>query len=294
MSDEAEESPGITATRHGGKQRCELGEVPRQPLALPVRFMNVSGMFSKLLARLAVCVVLAFPVVATSAPSASKELRVAATASFEGPLTTLLKEAEAAAGMPLAIEYGSARGNLRREILADKDFDVLLLLPEVNAELLAQAKILSTRTTIAHIPVAIGIRGDVPNPDVSSPSALKQVLLSARSVKYAPTGTSRATVDRVLSTLGLVNAISDTSGTDGAVHLEPGEYEIVFFVLSELARHPEIRNLGAVIPQLQIPAEIEAAIGIHADKKAAFKLIEFLKGPHARLVMNSLGITPDK
>src|SRR5215472_677513 len=63
------------------------------------------------------------------------DLRVIATAAIREPLDAVLKQAEAAVGKSIVAEYGSARGNLREKISSGQDFEVALLLPDVNAEL---------------------------------------------------------------------------------------------------------------------------------------------------------------
>jgi molybdate transport system substrate-binding protein len=115
------------------------------------------------------------------------------TAAIRVPLEEVRAQAEQAVGHPLVIEYGSARGNLKDEILAGQAFEVAILLPDVNDELAKQGKIVSGSVEIARVPVAIGLRGDAPNLDVSTPAALKKTMLNAKSVKYAPTGAAPLT-----------------------------------------------------------------------------------------------------
>lgn len=62
--------------------------------------------------------------------------------------------------------------------------------------------------------------------------------------------------------------------------LGPGEYELNFYPLSEIISNRTLKNLGAVMPELQVPVFITAAIGSHAsDEKAARALVKFLQGP---------------
>jgi ABC-type molybdate transport system substrate-binding protein len=60
------------------------------------------------------------------------DLRIIATAAIREPLDAVLAQAQRMVGRRLVVEYGSARGNLRDEILAGQDFEVALLLPDVN------------------------------------------------------------------------------------------------------------------------------------------------------------------
>jgi ABC-type molybdate transport system substrate-binding protein len=105
-------------------------------------------------------------------------------------------------------------------------------------------------------------------------------MLNAKSVKYAPTGAALMTVKKILSTLDIAGKIHDSSMTRGEAPLAAGEYEINIYPLSEIIPNRRLRNLGAVIAQLQVPAIIEATVGKNAgDPQAALALIKFLQGP---------------
>jgi molybdate transport system substrate-binding protein len=216
------------------------------------------------------------PKVADARPG---DVRVIATAALRGPLDAVLKQAEAAIGKPVVVEYGSARGNLKDTILKGQDFEVAILLPDVNDDIQAAGKIAAGRFEIARVPVAFGLRGEVPNLDVSSPAAVKAAMLSAKSIRYSPTGAALMTVKKILSTLEIADKIHDSSTVRAEIPLAPGEYEINIYPLSEIIPNKTLKNLGAVIPQLQVPAIIEAALGKNAaDPKAARALIDFLQG----------------
>ena len=155
-----------------------------------------------------------------------------------------------------------------------------MLLPDVDDEIQAAGKIVPGRSEIARVPVALGLRGEVPNPDVSTPAAIKVAMLNAKSVKYAPTGAAVMTVKKILSTLDIAGKIHDSSTVQTEVPLAPGEYEINIYPLSEIIPNKKVKNLGAVTAQLQVPVIIEATVGKNtADPKAARALIRFLQGP---------------
>jgi molybdate transport system substrate-binding protein len=217
------------------------------------------------------------PKVADARPG---DVRVMVTAAIRDPLNAVLKQAEAAIGKPIVAEYGSARGNLKDAILKGQDFEVAILLPDVDDEILAAGKIAPDRFEIARVPVAFGLRGEAPsNVDVSSPAAVKAALLNAKSVRYSPTGAALLTVRKVLSTLDIAGKIRDSSVARQEIPLAQGEYEINIYPLSEIVANRRLRNLGAVIPPLQVPAILEATVGTNAaDPKAARALIAFLQG----------------
>jgi len=217
------------------------------------------------------------PKVADAKPG---DVRVLVTAAIREPLNAVLRQAEAAIGKPIVVEYGSARGNLKDEILEGQGFEVAILLPDVDDEIQAAGKIAPDRVEIARVPVAFGLRGEAPNLDVSAPAAVKAAMLNAKSVKYAPTGAALMTVKKILSTLDIAGKIHDSSTVQTEVPLAPGEYEINIYPLSEIIPNKKVKNLGAVTPPLQVPVIIEATVGKNAaDPKAARALIRFLQGP---------------
>jgi molybdate transport system substrate-binding protein len=217
------------------------------------------------------------PKVADAKPG---EVRVIATAAIREPLDAVLKEAQAKIGKPIVAEYGSARGNLKEKILGGQDFEVAMLLPDVDDELEAAGRIAPGRFEIARVPAAFGIRGEAHHLDVTTPGGIKAAMLAARSVKYAPVGAAVMTVKKILSTFDIADKIRDSSKLAGEVPLAPGEYEINIYPLSEIIPNTRLKNLGAVIAELQVPAVIEATVGkAAADPKAAQALIAFLQGP---------------
>jgi len=254
--------------------------------------LGVGLALSLLHGGLAIAQGFAGPKVADAKPG---DLRVIATAAIREPLDAVLAQASAAVGHPLVVEYGSARGNLKDKILAGQDFEVALLLPDVNEELLKQGRILPESYEIARVNVAIGLRGDAPNLDVGTPAALKNAMLNAKSVKYAPTGAAILTVRKVFSTLGIADSIKDSSKGRERVELGPGEYELNFYPLSEIIPNKALKNLGPVTPELQVPVIITAVIGKHAnDEKAARALLGFLQGPAIDRALEADGMMKGK
>lgn len=218
------------------------------------------------------------------------DVRAMVTAAIRVPFDAVMTQARAAVGKPLVVEYGSARGNLKSEILAGQDFEVALLLPDVDVQTLAAGKILPGAYEIARVPIAFGLRGDA-QVDVSTPAAVKKTLLAAKAVKYAPTGAALMTVKKVLGDLQIGDQIHDVSAVRDAVTLAPGEYEINIYPLSEILPNKALKNLGPVTPALQVPAIITATIGKNAnDPAAARALIRFLQSPAIDAALKESGM----
>jgi molybdate transport system substrate-binding protein len=218
-------------------------------------------------------------------------VRVICTAALRLP-AELVAAAEKAIGRPIVIQYGSARGNLKDLILNGQDFEVAILLPDVNEEIFRRGKTLAETHEIGRVPIGFGLRGDVPPPDLRTPAAVKAAFLKARSIKYAPTGAALLTVRNILSKLQIADQISDNSGARGEAPLRPGEYEINIYPISEIIPNTALKNMGPVIADLQVPAILQAVIGRNAnDEQAARALITFLQGPGIDATLTASGIS---
>ena len=208
------------------------------------------------------------------------DVRVLATAAIRIPLDAVRAEASKAIGHPLVIEYGSARGNLKDSVMAGNAFEVALLLPDVDEQLLKASKIKSPGVIIAKTDVAIGLRGDA-TPDLSTPAKVKTAMLNAKSLRWSDTGAALFTVNKILDTLKIRDAVKAKHDMSApAPSLGPGEYEINIYPLSEIMPNKSLRNMGPVIPQLQVPALVTATISTNTpNATAAQALVKFLQGP---------------
>ena len=220
------------------------------------------------------------------------EVRMLVTNSIRGPIEAVIAEASKAIGKPIVIQWGSARRDLKEEALSGQAFEVAMLVPDVDEDLLKAGKIMPGSAEIARVDVAIGLRGDATGLDVSTPAKLKEAMLKARSIKYSPLGAALMTVRKVLSTLQIADRIKDSSRASEPVVLSPGEYELNFYPLSEILKNKDLVNLGPVTRELQVPVIVTAVVGKKAnDEKAARALIRFLQGPTIDAALASSGMT---
>jgi len=227
----------------------------------------------------------------TLADAKPGDVRLIATAAIRFP-DAVVAAAEKAIGKKLVIQYGSARGNLKDTILKGQEFEVAILLPDVNEEIFKAGKILPETHEIARVPIAFGLRGEAPGLDVSTPEAVRSALLKAKSVKYAPTGAALLTVKKVFSVLDIADKVQDSSTARAEVPLGPGEYEINIYPISEIIPNKALKNLGPVIAPLQVPSILQTVIGAHAnDQKAARALTKFLQGPAIDETLKTTGMT---
>lgn len=220
------------------------------------------------------------------------DVRVLATAAIRIPLDSVRAAASKALGHPLVIEYGSARGNLKDSVMAGNAFEVALLLPDVDEQLLKASKIVSPGVVIAKTDVAIGLRGDS-TPDLSTPAKVRAAMLNAKSLRWSDTGAALFTVNKILDTLEIRDAVKAKHDMSApAPSLAPDEYEINIYPLSEIMANKDLRNMGPVIPELQVPAVVTATVSKNTPNAAAAEaLVKFLQGPAIEPALKENGFT---
>jgi hypothetical protein len=201
------------------------------------------------------------------------DIRLIVSGAIQLPVTGVVDRASAVIGKPLTVEYGSAQGWLKADILAGQEFEVAILPADVNGELLRAGKVQPEMFEIAYVDVAIGVRGEAKDLDVSTPAKLKSALLAAKAVKYAAAGVALPTVEKILTTLQVGDKIKDMSRSREVVVLGPGEYDLYIYPVSEIVANAALRNLGQVPASLAVPTVIAAVIGTKTRDLSASKAL---------------------
>src|SRR5215472_17770618 len=116
---------------------------------------------------------------------AMTDLTVYSSIGVRSAAEELFRRFEKQNGSRLAVTWGTAPMLVAR-IEAGERADVLILSRAGIDALLKQGKILSgTDMKLAGSGVAIAVKAGAPRPDISTPEALKQTLLKAKSIAYS-------------------------------------------------------------------------------------------------------------
>ena len=141
------------------------------------------------------------------APVEAAELKVLAGGSMTAVLNELAPQFERASGHKLVIHFDSTP-NLIKLATSGALFDLGVVPVDVMRDAAARARFVSGPTTdIARVGYGVAVRAGAPRPDVSTPEALKKILLDAKSVALLPASAAGAYVSSVFERLGITEAI---------------------------------------------------------------------------------------
>lgn len=157
-------------------------------------------------------------------------------------------------------------------------------------------------TRIARIVLAVTVRTGTPKPDISTPAAVKKMLLDAKSISIVDPaqGTLGAQAMEALKKLGVaeqvqakLKAVGESREAEEAV--AKGE--------SDLFLGPELSDklaggvdlVGGLPEGASTPIDVVGFVSTHAtDPKAAKALLEYLQSPEAEAAYKAAGMLPGK
>ena len=208
---------------------------------------------------------------------------------------------EKASGIKVKATFGSGLGT-KRQVTRGEVFDVPVLQPPYEQVLASGHIVANSATPLATVAVGIAVRKGVARPDISTPDAVKRLLLGAKSIAYPdPSGGAAAGVsfDDTLRRLGIAAEVEGklrrAAGGTGAMALTAkGEVEIGLTFLSEM-EDPGIEIVGPLPAALSTPTALVGFISAHAkDPKNARALLDYLASPGAVAVYKALGMQPGR
>jgi molybdate transport system substrate-binding protein len=224
-----------------------------------------------------------------------------AAGSVQGAILRLEPAIAAASTTKLDAVFDTV-GALRDRVLAGDAADVVVLSEAGMAALEKAGKIAGgSAVDLGRISVAVAVRKGARVPDVASPDALKQALLSASSIAHADPArgaTAGAHFARVLEQLGIAEQVKARVivlpfGGDVIADVARGRFEIGVSQSSEIVAHPGVTLAGRLPPPSSHSTRYLAAKAVGAGARAD-SVLAFLQTPAARSAFADFGFETDR
>ena len=238
--------------------------------------------------------------------ASAADLRVMISAGFFGVYSELAPAFERATGHRLITTRGPSMGDspeaIPARLVRGEAADVVILdggaADELGKRHLTQA---NSKVELARSLIGMVVRAGAQKPDIDSVEALRNALLTARSIAYSDSGSGTYLSTTLFPKLGIADEIAGKSrkvrgppsGEPVANLVARGEAEIGFQQVSELIRVPGVSFVGALPPEVQPGFAFAAALtrNVH-EPEAATALIRFLSSSGAAPVISKAGLTP--
>jgi molybdate transport system substrate-binding protein len=227
--------------------------------------------------------------------SHADELRVLAGGSLRSVLTELAPQFEHATGHKLLIHFDTTP-NLIKAATTGEAFDAGVVPIDVFYDEAAK-KHFTPPVEFARVGYGVAVKAGAPKPDISTPQAFKQTLLSAKTITFLPASAAGSYILRLFERIGIDEAMrAKTIAQDQPTGIVPavvsGEAELAVFVNNVLTA-PGVDIVGPFPAKYQQELVFPAALAVDTKQKDSAKaFIDFIMSPAAIAVIKSKGMTP--
>ena len=223
-------------------------------------------------------------------PVDASELKVISAGAVRGVVGDMIEDYSRQTGIKFKFTTGPT-GLLRDTIASGAPADLIIASGPLMSELEKTGKIMpGSRVDLGRIGLGVVIRAGATEPDVSTPDALKQTLLKARSIAHTDPklgGTSIIHLMKIADGFGIADdvrkkGINATGGNDAVAKVAKGDAELAIVLVSEI--HDKGAKLTAMLPEsLQLWTVYAAAIPMSTtDPKNARAFVDTLTSPALR------------
>lgn len=232
---------------------------------------------------------------------AQTEVTLIAPGGIRAAVEQLIPGYESKTGNKVKATFGSGLGT-KKQVANGDAFDVPIVQPPFPEVIASGNVVAASETPLASVSVGVAVKKGSPKPDISTPEAVKKMLLSAKSISYpnaAGGAAAGVSFEETLKKLGIFDEIQAkikrAQGGAGAMQLAAkGEAEIGLTFLSEMD-DPGIDIVGPLPKEISTPTVLVGFVSTHAkDAAAAKSLLEYLSSPAAASVYKSLKMQPGR
>lgn len=225
------------------------------------------------------------------------DIKVLSTHAVEEVLRELGPSFERASGARLAMNYDPANA-LKRKIEDGIAFDVAIVTRPVIDALAARGRIVrESCRDIGRSGLGVVVRKGAAMPDVGSTEAFRRALLAVRSVVRSREGTSGVYFEKLLTRLGIADAMAGKIIFGGSGRIAElvarGEADMAVQQIPELLPVRGVDFAGPLPDELQLYTVFSAGIGVGCQVgDIAQGFIDALAAPAASALFKAKGLEP--
>jgi molybdate transport system substrate-binding protein len=238
--------------------------------------------------------------------ASAADVHVMISAGFYGVYAELGPAFERATGHRLVTTRGPSMGDSPEAIptrLERGEFaDVVIMDGGAADELVTRGLARSdSKINLSRSLIGMVVRAGAEKPDIGTVDALRNTLLTAKSIAYSDSGSGTYLSQKLFPQLGIADQIAGKtrkirgppSGEPVAAVVARSEAEIGFQQVAELIHVPGVTFVGTIPSAVQPETFFAGAIAKSArEPDAAIALLRFLTAPEAEPVIKKAGLTP--
>src|SRR6266446_5473838 len=201
-------------------------------------------------------------------PATAADLKVISAGAVRGLIAQIIDDYSRQSGQKFDFTIGTT-GQLRDIIASGRHADLIIVSAPLMGELEKTGKMTpGSRADLGRVGIGVTVREGAAVPDVSTPDALKNALIAARSVTYtdpAEGGTSGIYFNSLADRLGIGDAVRKKAvltrgGREAAIEVAEGGAEMAIVFMSESMAVKGVKLAGPLPAAYQDYSVYTAAI----------------------------------
>lgn len=209
---------------------------------------------------------------------------------------------ERASGHKVKATFGSGGGTKER-VIKGEPFDVPIVQLPLEPVIASGHVVAASETPLATVSVGVAVRTGAPKPDISTPEAVKRLLLASKAISYPNAASGAAagvSFNETLQKLGIAAAIQPkikiAQGGRGAMELlAKGDVDIGLTFISEIITEPGVEVVGPLPRDISTPTALVGFVSTHSKEPDAAKaLLRYLASLAAAVIYKERGMQPGR
>ena len=230
------------------------------------------------------------------------EVTLVAPGGMRCALDRLTPDFESRTGHKIRATIG-AGGATHQQVVAGAPFDVPIVQPPYLDVLASGNVVGSTETPLATVPMVVVVRKGSPKPDISTPDAVKRMLLAAKATSYPDGaggrgGAAGVSFDETQKKLGIYEQVQPKVKRIQGVSLMKlvtnGDIDFAVTFSSEVG-DSGVEVVGQLPTEISTPTGLVGFVSSHATAPAAARaLLSYLASADAAVAYKACGMQPGR
>jgi len=237
------------------------------------------------------------------APAAwADQVTLIAPGGMRCPLDRMAPDFERKTGHSVKVTIGSG-GTTHQQVVRGEAFDVPVVQPPYKDVIDSGNVIVSSETPLATVPMVVVVRKGEKTPDISTPDALKRLLLSVKALSYPDGngglgGAAGVSFDNTQKKLGIFEQVQPkvkrVQGVSLMQLLTRGDIDIAVTFSSEV-NDPGVDVVGQLPLEISTPTGLVGFVSSKAASPAAAKaVLAYLASPDGVAAYKACAMTPGR
>ena len=238
--------------------------------------------------------------VCASQPAWAEDVTLVAPGGMRCPIDRMTPDFNRKTGHVLKATIGSG-GATHQQVVRGEAFDVPIVQPPYQDVIASGNVIPATETPLASVAIMVVVRKGEPKPDISTPAAVKRMLLAAKAISYPDGagglgGAAGVSFDNTQKQLGILEEmkpkVKRVQGVSLMQLLTRGDIDVAITFASEI-NDPGVDIVGQLPREISTPTALVGFISSRAKApEAAKSLLSYLSSSDGAAAYRACGMQP--